>query len=232
MSLTTATTYKYLFKILLTNGGTDGKLSNDTLSQTVVVPAKISVPYLEAFNSLPATWRVVNPDGLTTWQNITAPNSSATNKAMYMDFYDYENEGVQDQLISPVFDLSTDTVAVLKFDRAYATYSSDDNDQLRVLVSTNCDFSNAVEVFNKSGTALATVASTTDSYVPGGASDWKTETISLSQFLGQPNVQIAFISTNDYGNNLYIDNVNIVTGSFTNLSLVGVKNPSPVSCGQ
>ena len=100
------------------------KLSNDTLSQTVVVAARAAVPLVEPFNSLPVTWSVVNPDGLTTWKNVTAPYLTASNKAMYMDFYNYESQGEQDQLVTPVLDLSNDTAAVLKFDRAYALESS------------------------------------------------------------------------------------------------------------
>ena len=230
LTLAPSTTNVFRFHILLTNGGTDGKVFNDTLSQTVVVAARAPVPLVEEFNSLPTTWSVVNPDRLTTWQNGTAPYLSATNKAMYMDFYDYETQGEQDQLVTPVLDLSNDTAAVLKFDRSYATLSGGDLDQLRVLVSTGCDFSHAVEIFNKSGTALATASSTSSAFVPKTASDWKTETISLNQFLGQPNVQVAFVSTNDYGNNLYLDNVRIVTGSYSDLALVALKTPSPVIC--
>ncbi len=218
------------FKILQTNGGVDGKAQNDTLSRTVAVAATTSVPLLEPFNSAPANWRISNPDGLKTWEITTAPNASASNTAFFMNFYNYETQGAIDQLITPVFDLSTDTAAVLQFDRAYSGLSSQYNDQLRVLVSTNCDFSNAVEVFNKSGSALATTTSTNNSYVPKGASDWKTETISLNQFLGFSTVQIAFVATNDYGNNLYLDNVRIATGDYTDLKLVGLKSPSPVTC--
>ncbi len=228
LSLAASSTHNFLFKILLTNGGTDGKISNDSIDQIVVAPAKIAVPFLEPFNSLPANWSIVNRDGLTTWQIASAPNSNSSNTAMYMDFYDYQNQGTEDALVTPSFDLSTDTIAIFKFDFAYA---SDENiDQLRVLVSTSCDFSNAIEIFNKSGTALATAASTGAAFVPSGSSDWKTQTISLSQFLGQPNVQIAFVTTNGYGNNLYLDNVSIITGAFTDISLVAIKSPSPVSC--
>jgi len=230
LTLAPSTSNVFRFHILLTNGSTDGKVSNDTLSQAVVVAARAPVPLVEEFNSLPITWSVVNPDRLTTWQNVTAPYLSANNKAMYMDFYNYETLGEQDQLVTPVLDLTHDTAAVLKFDRSYATLSGQDLDQLRVLVSTGCDFSQAVEIFNKSGTALATANSTSSAFAPRTASDWKTETISLNQFLGQPNVQVAFVSTNDYGNNLYLDNVRIVTGSYTDLALVALKAPSPVIC--
>ena len=230
VSLTASTTNVFLFHILLTNGSTDGKLSNDTLRQVVTVAAKAAVPLVEQFNSLPATWNVVNPDGLTTWKNVTAPYLTDNNTAMYMDFYNYETQGEQDQLVTPVFDLSGDTAAVLKFDRAYAVASSQDKDQLRVLVSTSCDVNNAIEIFNKSGTALATASSTSSPFTPKTASDWKTETISLTPFLGQPNVQVVFVTTNAYGNNLYLDNVRIVTGDYSDLALVALKTPSPVIC--
>ncbi len=229
VNLAAASTNTFDFQILLTNGGTDGKASNNSKSKPVTVPVQGSLPLFEAFNSTPATWSILNPDGLTTWSNITAPNGNASNTAMYIDFYDYESLGEVDQLISPSFDFSTDTVAVLKFDRSYAA-TSGYNDRLRVLVSTGCDYSNTVEIFNKAGTALATAPNSSSAFTPTGSSQWKTETIPLTQFLVQPNVRIAFVATNDFGNNLYLDNARIITDSYTDLALIGVKTPSPVTC--
>jgi Pregnancy-associated plasma protein-A len=216
--------------ILLTNGTTDGKSINDVLARTAVTPSKSSLPLFEPFNSLPSTWSVENPDGLTTWQNVTAPQVDANNTAMYMDFYNYQDIGAIDKLISPTFDLLTDTAASLKFDRSYASFSTSDNDRLQVLVFSGCDFTNPVEIFNKAGSSLTTATNSTSTFTPKNSSDWKTETISLKQFLGKTNVQVAFVATDDYGNNLYVDNVRILNGNYSNLTLAEVKSPSPVTC--
>jgi Pregnancy-associated plasma protein-A/Secretion system C-terminal sorting domain len=230
VTLPFGSTNKFSFQILSTNGGSDGKPSNNALNLTVTVPAQTTLPLYEPFNTTPANWQIVNPDNLITWQNVVANNGTASNNAMFMDFYDYQNPGDNDWLISPVFDLTGDTAAVLRFDWAYATTSNTDEDQLRVLVSTSCDFSDPAVLFNESGSTLATVSSTSNFYSPRGAGDWKTQTISLVPFLGKSNVQIAFVGTNDYGNNLYLDNVRIITGNYTDLTLAAVKSPSPVTC--
>jgi archaellum component FlaF (FlaF/FlaG flagellin family) len=229
VGLTASTTDLFSFTILLTNGGTDGKASNDSSGESVIVPAIIPVPFLSTFSSLPTGWQILNRDSLITWQITAAPNSDPANNAIYMDFFDYVDQGTEDYLTTGVFDLSSDTIAVLKFDWAYAQYSGY-SDQLQVLVSQDCDFSNGAVVFNKSGSALATSATTSDAFVPASASDWKTATIPLTQYLGQSHVQVRFDATNGNGNNLYLDNVTVITGAFTDLTLVGAKQPSLVTC--
>ena len=40
---------------------------------------------------------------------------------------------------------------------------------------------------------------------------WRTDSVSLNSYIGQPNVLIAFQNINGYGNKLYLDNINIVS---------------------
>ncbi len=168
----------------------------------------------------------MNPDGLTTWSDISLTGSA---HAMYLDFFDYENSGASDLLITPVLDLTHDTIASVNFDYAYATYQGGSDDGLRVLVSTVCDFdSSPVQVFSKSGNALATAPSTANPFTPT-SSQWVTSIISLDQFLGKK-IQIAFEGINGYGNNLYLSNVAIFNSAITAISLNSIVSPSPVSC--
>ena len=218
------------FEILLTNGNTDGKASDNLATVDTSIPFISSVPFFEIFNSIPTNWSVQNPDLLRTWESITAPNSSPTNTAAYINFYDYEEQGVLDRLISPVLDLSGETAALLKFDIAYAQFPGNSFDELNVVITTDCssDFSNGVDVFNKSGADLATTASTSNSFKPSAQSQWKTETISLTPFIGEQNLQVAFIGQNGFGNNIYLDNVFVLTGDFTDAAIVEIVSPSPV----
>ncbi|MBI3482283.1 MAG: choice-of-anchor J domain-containing protein, partial [Bacteroidetes bacterium] len=225
VSLTAGTTNKFSFQVLQTNGVADGKASNDTLSISTYVPLPAALPLVEPFNSTPASWSIINNDGLNTWKNIPLPGS---NHAMYIDFYTYENSGALDLLITPVFDLTTATTASISFDYAYATMTGGSNDRLRVMVSSSCDFnSSPVEIFNKSGSALAT-ATSGSSFTPS-SSQWASKIISLDQFVGQ-RIQIAFEGINAYGNNLYLDNVTVLNDPITAFALNQVVSPSPVSC--
>lgn len=223
--LTPGTVSKFSFHVLQTNLSADGRASNDSISIRAQVPSMATLPLIESFNTTPANWTVSNPDGLATWQNLAI----GTNKAMFIDFWNYENSGAVDRLITPVLDLTSATNASLSFDYAYAMLTGGSNDRLRVLVSTNCDFSSSpVEIFNRAGSALATTSDKGSSFTPS-STEWASKIFSLSQFLGQK-IQIAFEGTDDYGDNLYLDNVTVLNTSVTAFALGGIVSPSPVTC--
>ena len=41
------------------------------------------------------------------------------------------------------------------------------------------------------------------------ASQWRTDTVNLAQYLGQPNVMIAFRNIGRFGQAMYVDNINL-----------------------
>jgi PKD repeat protein len=99
-------------------------------------------------------------------------------------------------------------------------------DGLEVLITTDCG-TTWTSLYNKSGSTVAagnlpTAAATTASFVPTAA-QWRTETINLNTYINSTNVQLAFRNLAAYGNNLYVDNINITgtavatppTASFT-----------------
>jgi len=222
----------FLFEILLTNGVSDARVNDNVRSVQVYVPEFIDAPFNEPFASLPSEWLINNPDGQITWEIANAPSSNPTNTAIKLNFYDYEDgKGELDLLTTPVFDLSSAPVAYASFDVSHAQFRGS-NDRLRVYVLSNCDddLFNATVVYDKSGTALATVPSKSSPFTPTGASDWRREIIDLSPWLGQASVQLVFAGTNDWGNNLYIDNISVITSADEDLALVEVVRPSPVLC--
>ncbi len=60
---------------------------------------------------------------------------------------------------------------------------------------------------------MSTGVTQTASFTPASAADWRNETVSLSAFAGQSQVFIKYVGTSDFGNNLYIDNINISSAS-------------------
>jgi hypothetical protein len=219
------------FSILLTNGVTDGRSQNNTLSAPVFVPEAISAPFAENFNVLPPKWTIQNPDQQIAWQLRTAPKETTTNKALFLNFFEYEdNLGEQDIFLSPVFNLSSASVVSLVFEVAHARYQAS-NDQLKVIVLRNCeDLSQGVTVFNKAGASLATATATTQSFVPADGSQWRKETVNLNQFVGETHVQLAFVGINDWGNNVYIDNISVTTSIVEDLKLSEKISPGLVTC--
>jgi len=222
-----ASTLLFNFEILLVNGVVDGRSFNNISEITTTVPPLKSIPFAENFDSMPAGWQIQNPDNLIGW---ALTNTESNGKALYVNSYDYENQGARDQLISPVLDLTSVSFAYLKFDRAYEYYGAGFEDRLRILVSSTCDFNNSpVVVFDKSGSALSTTASSTGDFFSPSSTDWKTEIISLGQFVGSK-IQISFESINGYGNNQFLDNIIVATDQLTDIALISLDSPSPVSC--
>ncbi len=223
----TSGTFNYQVEVLLVNGIADERASNNVLSVSSTVPVTATLPINEGFTPFPSGWSIYNPDNSTTWAIKTI---SGYGNALFVDCYDYENEGAIDRLITPIIDLTNEPQALLKFDRAHAIYSASNQERLRVIVSMVCDFNSATtEVFNKAGSALATAPQQTSPGFTPTASQWQTETISLNQFLGSK-IQLAFEVVNGWGNNVYLDNIAIQTNQSIDIAIVSVERPGPVTC--
>jgi len=98
----------------------------------------------------------------------------------------------------------------MSFDYAYTSKSSQFlMDSLSIEVTTICN-SNWTSVWSKSGASLATVSDTTILFVPN-SNEWKSATIDLSDYDDAEYIQIRFVGTNDFGNNLYVDNVAVTS---------------------
>lgn len=119
----------------------------------------------------------------------------------------------------------------LTFDVAYAQYANGDNDELKIVVSTDCG-NNWTQIYDKAGDQLFTAPVTTSSFTPS-ASQWRTDTVSLSAYVGQSDVIFMFTAISNFGNNLYVDNiyagtVNVGIDETTASSLFNIF-PNPVT---
>jgi PKD repeat protein len=127
---------------------------------------------------------------------------------MYMNYFNYSTVGAEDGLLSEKFDINGYN-PVLYFDVSYAPYSSAYSDSLVVEVSTDCGAS-FTRVYAKDGTSLATTANSQSQFIPGGSSDWRTDSVVLSNSNGDF-VQFRIKGIGGYGNNLYIDNIRVIS---------------------
>lgn len=99
------------------------------------------------------------------------------------------------------------TNSALTFSHAYRQYQAE-NDKLEVFVSTDCG-ATWTSVFSEQGTGLATLSPSQTSFVPSAAADWASNTVDLSAYDNTQDVVIKFTATSAYGNNLFIDDINI-----------------------
>lgn len=163
-------------------------------------------------NFLPTGWQLDDAGGSYTWAEatgITGANGQNTDAA-FVENFAYNNVGAEDKLITMAVDLNNIISAQLTFDVAYAEYNASFVDALRVDISTDCGVSYSNAGYNKSGATLATAPSSNSSWEPTNANQWRNETVDLSPWIGQL-VKVAFVNVNGYGNNVYVDNVNITT---------------------
>lgn len=222
------------FLITQTNGGSDGNPENDDASVNPTIPQGTTLPIDEPFDSFPPMWTILNPDNQITWTNVIAPDNSPDNKAMKVDFYDYENQGVLDWILTPAFTLTTPENGQLKFDVAYAQFPGQEYDGLKVYALPGCnpDLSQAILLYSKFGSSLATQPTpTSNPFVPINVTQWrKPEAASLMGLTAVAEWQLAFVSYNGYGNNLYIDNIKISQTEISDIALLNVVSPGIVHC--
>ncbi len=219
--------------ITQTNAGQDNKTTNNIALAEIVVPFKTTLPFTQKFESGLSPFTIVNPDFGFTWQLADVPDGvTAGNTAAHLNFYEYEAIGQQDILASPILDLSLEERAYLSFDIAHARYQNSSNDGLKVYVTTDCrtNLQTAELIFEASGDELATAAALNTPFAPASAGDWRTIELDLSAYAGMENVQVLFTGINDYGNNIYLDNISInnLIAAPLNIALTDIVQPSPV----
>ncbi len=220
-----------IFNILQTNGTNDGKEPDNQKTTLTSVPYTASLPVRENFETLPSSWTIENPDDEITWAIRQGANLTATNKSIYLNFYQYNGvAGEVDRIVTPLLDLSNALSPYLVFDVAYSSYQNK-NDGLKIYAIFDCGIpDDGVELYSKYGSSLSTTSSTTNAFVPSGIDQWRKEIIDLSDYIGRKRFQLAFVGINDNGNNLYLDNVRIVEELSENIAIRQIIKPAAVQC--
>lgn len=182
-----------------------------------------TVPYIENFeNGFDAgNWVTNNPDQKRTWlpERVVGIDSGVSAAAIML--YSYTPaDGERDQLYSPKINLLAAQSATLKFDWAYfrRSFSLLKQDTLTIYIETNCQSINVGTVYTGFGQNLETSDSLVLDFNPKKPADWKTQTVDLSAYAGQQ-ISVVFESTNHNGNNLFIDNVKVYSGTNEPLSI-------------
>lgn len=214
-----AATNTISFYTQLPNGQPDGFPDNDGSKPTqVIIDATPTgnLPISAGFEVVaggfpPANWTIKNPDNGIGWTRATNAGKSGAASA-FINIYAYNNsEGQTDLLVLPKVNTTVATTdsLILNFYYAYKQYANGYNDKLEVVVSSDCGNSWST-IWTKAGPSLSTSSGyTTSSFRPTSSSQWLAAKLVLSQYIGQ-DIIVAFRSTSDWGQNIYIDDVNLV----------------------
>ncbi|MFN5630230.1 MAG: T9SS type A sorting domain-containing protein [Bacteroidota bacterium] len=164
-------------------------------------------------------------DDATGWSRSTTAGNGTIKGSAKMDFYN-SPVGKVDDLILPPFDLTGLADPKLTFEIAHAQYlytsGATTNDTMEVWHSTDCGASWTLD-YRKSGDVLATATAQSAAYTATIAAQFRKDSVNLVGAANKAKVLVMFRARSDYGNNAYVDNINITSG-FVGLNEVSKNN--------
>ncbi len=192
------------------NGVVDPTSSNNSATASFVVYPTVGGSYVvESFENagIPSDF-IISAGGNPTWENETSAGFNSSS-SVRLNFFNISS-GQIDMMILPPMTFAGTTTAGISFDVAYCGYNltTPENDKLEVQVSTNCGTTWTTK-YNKAGAALKTKASQHAEFTPASSAEWRHETVNLNSYAGLSNVLVRFKGTSGYGNNLFVDNINL-----------------------
>ncbi|MCB0630476.1 MAG: zinc-dependent metalloprotease [Saprospiraceae bacterium] len=231
--------HELLIEILNSNGQPDPFSNNNRARKVFMYAASLtSLPFCSdlEINALPSGWTIYNPDNYVGFE--TYPVNTCADGGDYalalQTWGTFPSKQTVERILTQPIDLSHATEVSLSFDIAHALTYTNFNTILDISISRDCGLS-YTSVYRKTGQELSTIyvpAGSADDpdafYIPGSCSEWRTETIPLSSYLGDEilirfEASTADIANSTYGyywgNNLYLDNICLNgSGSFSDCS--------------
>ncbi|MEQ9426784.1 MAG: choice-of-anchor J domain-containing protein [Cyclobacteriaceae bacterium] len=209
----------FQFEVTKANGVDDGNSNNNIRELLVQYPFQSDLPINGDFENGQDMWMTRNFDGSSSNFTISnAPRIEPGNKAYSLPIQSSSAEefGDLEMLLSPIIDLDKVGSVEMNFRYAYAPVTDNIIDGLTVGVLTECgnffDVDNLLS-FERYGNSLGTTTEKEGAFIPAGEAEWASATLTLNKFINQNDLQVAFIAQNGGGNNIYIDDIEIVAAS-------------------
>lgn len=218
----------YSVSLTVTNSAGQSSSSREAYIQVNSSVPQLSSPIFEGFEnpSFPDTdpspdkvWRLSPPGNVMGRVAIQSSGSTAALR--------YRNanapKGSTFSLVSPPIDFSNvNSPAYITFKIAYARKSDASTDRLEVVISKDCGRTWTTR-YVKSGNDLKTAGNRESDFVPT-AGEWREESINASSLIGVSKGLVMFRITDGDGNNIYLDDINLVSASPTGIKDVhGIK---------
>ena len=219
------------------SGTGDEKTRNDTLTKTFTVKVLSPALLVEDFESpvsFPSPgWSIFDPNTNVTWQR-TSPGYNSPNSA-FIDNYDFDLRGQLDYIVSPPVNVTGADSIITTFDVAYKYYfdgSVSAFDSLAVVGSTDCGNTFTTVLFNRGGAQLAGPAgSSADPYTNPVTNDWQHYRVAAAgSVLSNGSLVLGYRNKNGFGNNMFIDNINVAALFKRDLEVVSIDKPKGIEC--
>jgi hypothetical protein len=204
------------------NGSPDQNTFNDTRTYIFDINANIvSAPVVEGFEDTtfpPAGWSIIDNNAPLMFIRFGTAGGFGNSTASLRARGRVLASSYASILSSPV-DFSTLVAPIsLTFNVAYAMYDATSTDSLNVYVSTDCG-DTWTRKYSKTGNALATAPMVAANFTPD-PNEWRSELIDLTSYAGQSSLLIRIECYVDLGNNIHIDDINLIDG------LIGIDEHS------
>jgi PKD repeat protein/photosystem II stability/assembly factor-like uncharacterized protein len=197
--------------------------NTSTQNGYIKVIAAQSTPSSENFTATtfpPIDWQLIDAanDQVVWKRDSTVGGYGINTGAMFFDNYNFQVDRKRDAVVTTNYNLTGLSNPVLTFDVAYAKYDNVNFDSLAVQISTNCG-ATYTQLYLNGNSTLSTAPNSSGFFIPSSA-EWRTDTISLSNYIGQAEVLFAFENIGFYGNALYIDNIKLFNKTSSNVNKV------------
>jgi Secretion system C-terminal sorting domain len=160
------------------------------------------------------TWLVSNPDNDITWELTPTAFHSGT-KCLRLRNYNNAMLNTTDAISTAPFDMTGMDTIFIDYSWAFARKDSATNDRLRISVTGTCGnfwtLKRQRTGINSSSSGLLTVpGNVTSMFTPSNASQWRSETLTLTDSVLMNDLfRVKFEFVGVGGNNIYLDDINI-----------------------
>ncbi len=202
---------RHEFEVISVNQRVDEYAPNNKLRYYAVLNEdEESIPVRQNFEFDP--WTINEASNDSDFEELLIDE----NNVLKATAFNSTNIGTESWLVSPTLRTKDYQEAGLRFRVSYAS-NAQLIDNLKILLSTNCGLSYDEVIYNKNSDSLAVAVSSSE-WVPESDEDWRTEYLSLTNILQLTdeedrveNFRLAFVFTNGTGNNLYLDDIEVLT---------------------
>ncbi len=189
--------------------------NNDSIQINFNIAVSQTLPYAQNFNAAtfaPLYWTSIKSSTNSPgWQKsqVIIEKNGASGFAAYFDNYSYDGPNFPKDYLKSNLLIIPANGANLVLDRAYK-YFPGYFDSLYIEASTDCGITFPYRLYSNGNKAMATITdSSTSEFFPTLANQWSSDTLDLDTFATKQ-IIIRFVNVNDFGNNLFIDNVRLI----------------------